>query len=284
MKNYLTLIVVAVVLSSSSCTVKESIVFKADGSGSFLVSYDMSKMIEQMGDAFKETEDNNFDDTYETKAVDSIDTENIKEKKPGVLVDSTIYFSEIIESNKDSVATLSKDKRMALKAVKDMYMTIKTDEDNGIFEMGIGLKFNSIKDLKDIQKKIEHAKSLNSQSGELDQMSKNSSMKHLTGNGDNDVTYSLTETDFSRTTTLAEPEPGEKDPFESMDENDRDFKESFEKAYYIVEYTFPKQIKSASIEGAIISDDRKTITYKMNWIEYLMNPKGIDIKIEFENE
>ena len=58
----------------------------------------------------------------------------------------------------------------------------------------------------------------------------------------------------------------------------------FENAFYNVKQTFPKAVKSISIESAELSDDKKTVTYKMNWIEYLKNPMSLDVNVEFVDE
>ena len=48
--------------------------------------------------------------------------------------------------------------------------------------------------------------------------------------------------------------------------------------------TFPKAVKSIDIDGAEFSDDRKTVTYKTNWVEYLKNPKLLDVNVKFFDE
>ena len=54
MNKFTTLVLALIVLSFSSCTIKESIVINEDGSGLFLTSFDMSEVMTQMEDAFKD--------------------------------------------------------------------------------------------------------------------------------------------------------------------------------------------------------------------------------------
>jgi len=57
MRRAYTLFLAVIIISFSSCTVKESIVFNEDGSGNFLLSYDMASVMSQIKDAFSEGED-----------------------------------------------------------------------------------------------------------------------------------------------------------------------------------------------------------------------------------
>lgn len=262
----------AFVCCLTSCNVTESIVFNEDGSGEFLVSYDMGEVMEKMGEVF------GGDDL----------TDEGEEEEAKQVIDTVMVFSEIMETFKDSVAALPEDKRLALEAVKDMYMKMHMDENTGEMNFGIGMKFNSISDLVDIQEKIKMAQGLNSQGGQVDAMKNNTPLGKFMGNDNNGVSYNYTANGFSRETTIIVPEEEDAiDPeelFNSDDPSEKEIMEYFEKAFYNVKLTFPKAIKSTNIEGAELSKDRKTITYKANWIEYIKNPKLLDSKIEFVDE
>ncbi|GGI55702.1 hypothetical protein [Winogradskyella haliclonae] len=250
----------------TSCNVTETVVFTEDGSGEFLVSYDMTEMMAKM----KETMGG--------------DTDVSEEKKPGEVMDTTMVFADIMEIYKDSVAALPEEQRLAMEYVKDMYMTMHMDENSGEMNMGIGMKFNSINDLKDIQAKIKKAQSLNSQSGQVDMMKSQTPLGALSGSDDN-VDYSYSDTMFSRVTTIAEKTEEELEElnalFKGEDETDKEFLDYFEASYYTVKLVFPKRVKSADIEGAVISEDRKTVTYKTSWMNYIKNPKSLDVAVTF---
>ena len=206
---------------------------------------------------------------------------NSEKKKTGKVVDTLIVFSEIMETYKDSVAALPEEKQLAFEAVKDMYMQMKMDEDKGSFDFGIGLNFDSIDELKGIQEKIEKAKSLNSKNDQVGAMKEGSPVGKFMPNDKIGVDYSLTTHSFSRTTTLSKLEEAYKFEFE---EGDKEFIDYFKESFYIIEYTFPKKIKSHSIKNANLSEDKKTIIYQANWIDFLQAPKALDIVIDFENE
>jgi len=266
MKKLILLITLTCFLTS--CNVTESIVFNENGSGQFLITYEMGEAMKAMTDAMGGGESDS------------------EKKKGGEVMDTTMVFADIMETYKDSVAALPEDKRLAMEAVKDMFMNMKMNEEEGIMNMGIGLNFKSIEDLKNINEKIKKAQSLNSQNDQVGAMKNNSPLGNFMGNDNNKTNYVLTENGFSRITNipeiLAEDEVGEL--FNEADESNQQFIEYFENAFYNVKLTFPKAIKSISVEGAEFSKDRKTVTYRTNWIEYLKNPLLLDVNVEFENE
>jgi len=250
----------------TSCNVTETVVFTEDGSGEFLVSYDMGEMMAKMKDAL-----GGGNDTSE-------------EKKSGEVMDTTMVFADIMETYKDSVAALPEEQRLAMEYVKDLYMTMHMDENSGEMNMSIGMKFNSINDLKDIQAKIKKAQSLNSQSGQVDMMKSQTPLGALSGSDDN-VDYDYSDTRFSRTTTIAVKTEEELEElnslFEGEDETDKEFMQYFEASYYTVKLMFPKKVKSVDIEDAKIGEDGKTVTYKTSWMNYIKYPQSLDVAVTF---
>lgn len=264
MKNILVL--VSLVCFLSSCNVTESIVFNENGSGRFLVSYEMGEAMQAMSEVMGGAD--------------------FKKEKPTKTMDTTMVFADIMETYKDSVAALPEDKRLAMEAVKDMFMTM--NEDEGLMNFGTGLNFNSIDDLKDISEKLKKVQSLNAQSDEVSAITNNSPLGNFMGGETNKVAYDLSKNGFSRVTTVEKPEDSEEEAvdelFDETDESNQEFMNYFEGAFYNVELTFPKSIKSISVDGAEFSKDRKTVTYKANWVDYLKDPKLMDVNIKFVDE
>lgn len=269
MNKFLTLLLALVVLSFSSCTVTESIAFDQNGGGKYLTTFDMSEVMKQMGDAFKGDDDENED--------------NQEEKEAGEYMDSTMYFKDLMVEYKDSIATLSPEKQEAFQAVQDMYMRILINEDANELKYGIGLDFSDIGELTNMQEKIRQAQSLNENSDQVDAM-KDSPMGKFFGNDKNGLAFTYDGNSFARITTIMNEEGDSDFSINEDDPSDMEMKEMFAEAYYIVEYSFPKKIKSVNIKDAVISEDGKSVTAKVNWVDYLMNPKALDIKVEFVNE
>lgn len=262
------ILLLSVICFLTSCNVTESIVFNENGSGEFLVTYEMGEAMKAM-----------------TEAMGGEKSDSEKEEG-GEIMDTTMVFADIMETYKDSVAALPEEKQLALEAVKDMFMNMKMNEEEGIMDLGIGLNFNSIDDLKDINEKIRKAQSLNSQGDQVGSMKENSPLGNFFGSENNKTEYTLSENSFSRITKIDIPEGEVEDTMEELfneeDESNQEFMDYFENAYYNVKLTFPKPIKSIDVEGAEFSKDRKTVTYKINWIEYLKNPLMLDVNVKFD--
>ncbi|MDY2588434.1 hypothetical protein [Winogradskyella aquimaris] len=253
----------------SSCNVTESIVFNDEQSGEYLMTY-------EMGDAVKA-----FTDKMGGGQTDP------DKKEKGEVMDTTMVFADIMETYKDSIAALPEEKRQAMEAVRDMFMTMKMNEDEGVMDIGIGLNFESLEDLRDIQEKIKKVQNLNGQGDQLDAMKNGSPIGKFMGSDDERVTYEMTANGFERLTAVdftEEELESMSDLFDDTDENDKEFMQYFEESYYNIKLTFPKEVKSVSFKDAEISSDRKTVTYKANWIDYLKNPLLLDVKVEFVDE
>jgi hypothetical protein len=107
------------------------------------------------------------------------------------------------------------------------------------------------------------------------------------GTDEERVNYLMTVGGFERITSMgvsAEELESMAELFDETDESDKEFIKYFEESYYNVSLTFPKRVKSVSIDGATISEDGKTVTYKASWIEYLKNPIMLDVKVDFVDE
>ena len=210
-----------------------------------------------------------------------------EKKEQGEIIDTTVVFAEVMETYKDSIATLPPEKRATMEAVKDMFVNMKVNENEGIMNISIGMEFNSIDELTNIHDKIEKVKSLDDKNRQVDNMTKAAPLGNLTAADDAKVTYVMTNNSFSRTTKVSTTDGGEENVealFETTEDEDQAFMEYLEDAVFKIEYTFPKAIKSVSVEDAEVSEDRKTVTYKANWIEYLKNPLLLDVKVEFVDE
>lgn len=269
MNRFFTLITALIVLSFSSCTVTESIAFDENGGGKYLTTFDMSEVMKQMGEAFKGDDDNGDD--------------NQEKKEGGELMDSTMYFKDLMVEYKDSIATLSPEKQEAFKAVQDMYMRVQINEDANELQYGIGLDFSEIGELTNMQEKIRQVQSLNENSDEVDAM-KDSPMGKFFGNDKNGLAFTYDESGFARVTTIIEEEGDAEFTLDENNASDMEMKEMFAEANYIITYSFPKKIKSVNLKDAVISEDGKSVTAKLNWVDYLRDPKTLDIKVEFVNE
>ena len=98
------------------------------------------------------------------------------------------------------------------------------------------------------------------------------------------VDYSYDGKKFSR--FLKKDYKQSKDDIESLNKEIEEMGEAkamFEAMTYTLKYNFPKPVKSVSNKGAEISDDGKTVTVKMNFIEMIKTPENMALDVVLED-
>ena len=261
MKQILLLIVCAFLLTS--CNFTEEITFNNDGSGEFVMSYDMGevmKVLEEMSGEKKEKED-----------------------KDKVKIDSVVYFKDMLVEKADSIAQLPKEEQEQLKALESIVMKMKMDEDTGQFDFGFGSTFTSLENLPEALEKIEQVKKMNSkdnpQFSKMDESAVSKSAESMFEY----IDFAYDGNTFSRSLKKDyEKSPENIESLETEISQMGDSKEMFEKMSYTLVYNFPKKIKSVSNKNAQISEDGKTVTLKINFIEMIKDPEitTLDVKLE----
>jgi len=226
-----------------SCVFTEELHLKNDGSGTYAFKMDMSEMMESM------------------KGMSTKDS--IEENK---VLDTIVYFKDILAEQKDSISKLKPDEREVLEALKDFTMRMQVDENKGKMLMNFGLDFNDIADLKNMSEKIAKAQSLSD---------KKKASKNMPFN--NDIDYSFKGNVFKRRVNLKKLSKEKSDDFEKMMTQSSAFMEG---STYRILYHFEKEIKNVSLKSAVLSNDRKTLTIEMPMDTVMKNPKLLDFEVE----
>ncbi len=230
-----------------SCVFTEEIHLKNDGSGSYAFKMDMSEMMESMKDM---------------SSKDSVEE--------GKVLDTLIYFKDILAEHKDSISKLTIEEREVLEALEDFTMRMQVDEEKGKMLMNFGLDFKRITDLKNMSKKIAKAQSLS------DQKNANSSMSF-----NNDTEYSFDGKTFKRSVNLKNLSKEKSNEYEKMISQSGAFMEG---STYRIVYHFEKEIKSVRIKDASISIDKKTLTIQMPMDTLIKNPKLLDFEVKLKRK
>ncbi len=265
MKNVFLLLIA--VCMFTSCNFTEEITFKEDGSGEFMMSYDMSEVMKTM---------------LEMEANRTGNNEKEKKKKS---IDSVVYFKEMLAEKADSIATLSEEEQKELKALENVVMKIKMDEDAGLFNFGFGASFSSLEQLPQVLETIDQAKKMNAkENAQITQMnnsevakSAENIMDYLVFDYDGKQFSRRVSEEFKRTEedqTALESEMGQ------MGEEAQNF---FNDMTYKLIYHFPNKIKSVSRKDAVVSNNGKTVTVNMNFLEMLKNPKSAALNVKLED-
>lgn len=269
---YLTIIIVSILLGS--CNVQERIVFNDDMGGRFESIIDLSAMMTI---------------TSQNKPADS-------EKEVQEKIDTLIVFNDILEMYKDSIASLPEVERQKMENLKDFTMGMKVDIESGEMAITIGKEFGQFSDLErvsyDMDKAFDNAKS--TVPGGSEQASGPAgSMLTM-----DKVIYTFTDNTFRRTdpkvltehlgddTVLSDKT---KEEIKTLEESDEAIEgvddmfagmitqmgEELEHAKMSLEYVFPRKVISVSPEGAVISDDGKTVTFEVDWKTLLDEEKSV---------
>ena len=114
----------------TSCNFTEEITFNEDGSGEFILSYDMSQVMKKLNQ--------------------DMGGEQNKEEKEKVKLDSIVYFKDMLVEKADSIATLPIEEQEQLKSLETVVMKMRMDEANGVFDFGFGSSFASLDELPNV--------------------------------------------------------------------------------------------------------------------------------------
>lgn len=256
MKRYL-FILLAIVFFTS-CNFSEEITFNPDGSGEFSVSYDMGvvmKEIKKMGG-------------------------DSKEQKKGEKKDTTIYFRDFIKEKADSIATLSEEEQKRFKAMENVLMKMRMDEEKEIFEMTMGVTFNSVDELSESIKALDDAQDMNKKDySEMGKLGDNSIAKGANSALEN-VDFSYDGKRFVR--KFIEEDKGEIDvaAIEKEMKQLEDMKGLFEAMTYTVKYNFPKKIKKVSNKKAKLAKGKKSVALTVNFLELMKDPTLLNLDVE----
>ncbi|MGB1308917.1 MAG: hypothetical protein ACPG6B_08415 [Oceanihabitans sp.] len=261
MKHF-SLILVSLFLLTS-CNFTEEITFKEDGSGEFVMRYDLSQVLKTM----EEMGGGNTND-------------NEKEK---VKMDSVVYFKDMLVEKADSIATLPQEEQDQLKALESIVIKMKMDEEKGVLDFGFGSTFTSIHDLPVALKKIEQAKKFNAKDNPEMLRMNESAVAKSAENMLEYVDFAYNGKTFSR--KLLKDHKKSPEQMEALDAEINkmsDTKSVFEAMSYTLLYHFPNKVKSVSNKNATISADKKSVTLKMNFLEMIKSPEimTLDVKLE----
>ena len=253
----------------TSCNVTESIVFNSDMSGDYTSAFDMSPMLEYANE--------NRPSSVE------------KEKKEKM--DTTIVFNDLFKTHKDSIASLDANQRDRLEELRGMIMDIQMDEEKGIFKFKMMKPFKAVKDLENVFEQLDDAMGVAKNIGNKEGQAPQEQLDELTKT--DEVVYTFANNTFSRfqpnslEPVLEEVEQdeeaigGEDDDF--AEQFKMQFEEIFSSAYYTMVYTFPRKIKSVSNENAVISEDGKTVTYKVSMSDMDKDKAAMNLDVVLED-
>ncbi len=261
-------------LTLTSCTITEKMIINDNGSGKFTYDIDGTKMMSMLGNAFKSDGE---DDAKKNKK----ETVNRKNKK---VVDSTFTFKEMFASKQDSIAKLSPEEQAKIKNMERFSVRTIIDEEKGIMNYSMFTEFNSISELQDVMSPVESMKSI-SPTG---QNSGGMGMAPDALEDNSSTSFFYDGKTFKKTVAKVEKKKEVTEEVEEGSEDDLGAKMTeslnmfYDQSNFKIVYQFPKAVKKVSIENALYSEDRKTITIEYPLKDYMENPDKLSFDIVFE--
>lgn len=249
MKKIYVGVVLLLLAFCTSCQFSENIYINEDGTGKVSFDMDGSELMEMMGE------------------------EMAKEK--GESIDSIISFKEMFKNQKDSIAKLSKEDQEKLKKLEafEMHMVMNTEKKK--MRMNMYANFNNISEMQDMFKTMNKV-------GEIDKSSGNSKvganpLSAFGSEGVSKTSYTYNGNIFKREVTVLD-----KGKLEAVKDSIGQAEMMFAASDYTLNYHFPKKIKSVSLDNAKISEDGKSFSISVNFMEYIKNPERLNVEVKLE--
>lgn len=241
-------LLVVLTVTMVSCQFSETMIINEDGTGRMSLTMDMSEMMAMM------------------PANDSLDMK----------MDSVMSFKKLFEEKKDSIAKLPKAEQERLKMLENYQMRVLMDPEEQKMEYEIFTNFKSVEEANNLMEGMNASESMSlSPMGTTSQSKeKKEAQKQPTA-----VKFTFEKNIFTRDAYIKDPKA-----FAKISDSLQAFESFMEDAMYTIKYTFPKKIKSVSIEDAKISNDGKTVTFQKPFFAYLKNPDELDVQIILEEK
>ena len=244
---------IAATLFFVGCHFSENLNLTEDGSGKIEINFDGSEIMKMAGD------------------------EVSKEKKENI--DSLIVFRDFLEKNKDSISKLSKEEQQRLQKLKDYKMHILVNSEFQEMNMELYRDFKEVSELGDMLSDFKTASVIGEMSNKTSGKGGPNPLKmSVSEDRGIEVSYNYKKGKFSRVTKILDEEKMKKE-VDSLGK----MKMFLSSSKYKLKYTFPRKIKKISSDKATFSLDMKTLILEVGFMEYMENPKILDVEVELEN-
>jgi len=228
-----------------SCQFTETLELNEDGTGRMSIEMDLGEMM-------------TFSDEL---GADSV----------AVKMDTIISMKDFLEEKKDSISKLSEADQERLKKMENYNIRMIIDDEKSEMLFNIYSDFKNISEVNDLFKGLEQTASM-MPGLDNDPEEEKEESKDIIG-----VSYTFKKGRFVRDAFIKDKEM-HKQEIDSL-KGAESFMSSMK---YRLKYTFPRKIKSASIENASYSLDGKTIEIETGFMDYFKNPDVLDLEVELE--
>ncbi len=230
-----------------SCQVTETLTLNEDGSGRISISMDMSEMMAFGGE---------LGDSAKVEKVDTI-----------------IRMKDALAEKKDSIEQLPQAQQDRLKKLENYNMRSIVDSEANKMLIDLYTDFKNVNEANDLMNAFESSGDfMPSMGGGTDINS------DPTSGGMMAVNFSYENGKFVRDAFITD-EAKHKVQMDSI----KSAEAFFSSMKYKIKYTFPKRIKSISVEDARFSLDGKTVEFEVPFLDYFKNPDTLDLEVVLED-
>jgi len=228
------------------CQFSEELHFTEDGSGKISFNFDGSELMQMGGDKISEGNEE--------------------------VIDSLLVFKDFLEEKKDSISKLPIDQQEKLKKLESFSMHMLMNPEAKEMKFNLFSDFKKIEDLGDVFNNFKTASSIGNKNNQAA-----NPLSVSNGEDPTRVIYSYEKNKFKRVTEILDEEKLKMgvDSLEQM-------KMFLASSKYKINYHFPKKIKNISSEKALFSQDGKSFTLEVGFLEFMEDPRVLDLEVELE--
>ncbi|WP_340203425.1 hypothetical protein [Ascidiimonas sp. W6] len=233
----------------TSCNFSEELFLNTDGSGRLSIKFDGSELL-KMGNDMGSIEGS------------------------GKVMDSVISFKKLLEEKKDSIATLTEEEQEKLKKLEPFNLHMVMNEETGDMKIDMYTDFTEVSELSDVFSAFQNAGAFGNQG-----MGASQSQQDILSTGEpTEMSYTLNGNTFKRTNKVVDYDLLQKN-VDSLGKMELFLGSS---TYKLI-YHFSTPVKSVSKKGAFYSEDRKTVTIEVPFMDYMRDPEILNLEIELSN-
>jgi len=232
------------------CQFSEDLHLNADGSGTISFNFDGSEIMKIGGDKITEGKEE--------------------------IIDSLIVFKDFLEKKKDSISKLSPEEQERLMKLENFKMHMLMNPRSKEMKFDLNSDFKSVEELGDLFNNFKTASSIGNKNSQSSTPG-GASLSIAEGEEPTKVMYSFKNDTFKRITKILD-----QDKLKTSLDSLEQMKMFLASSKYKIKYHFPKKIKKISSDKALFSQDGKSFTLEVGFLEYMEDPKILDIEVELE--
>ncbi|WP_405205274.1 hypothetical protein [Aquimarina sp. LLG6339-5] len=230
------------------CQFSEDLHINEDGTGKISFNFDGSEIMQMGGDKITEGKEE--------------------------VIDSTLVFKEFLEEKKDSISKLPKEEQEKLKKLESFKMHMLMNPQSKEMKFDLYSEFKKVEELGDVFNSFKTASTIGNQKKTGPAGDPLAGSK---GEDPTEVIYSYGENKFKRITKILD-----RDKLKMSMDSLEQMKMFLASSKYKINYHFPKKIKKISSEKAMFSQDGKSFTLEVGFLEYMEDPTVLDVEVELE--